>query len=43
MNKQKKDTRWTVTVALMMAIVILLANTPLASGGCSVCRLPPAW
>ena len=29
MNKQKKDTRWTVTVALMMAIVILLANTPL--------------
>ena len=29
MNKQKKDTRWSVTVALMMAIVILLANTPL--------------
>ena len=29
MNKQKKDIRWTVTVALMMAIVILLANTPL--------------
>ena len=29
MNTQKKDTRWTVTVALMMAIVILLANTPL--------------
>lgn len=29
MNKQKKDTRWNVTVALMMAIVILLANTPL--------------
>lgn len=29
MNKKKKDTRWTVTVALMMAIVILLANTPL--------------
>lgn len=29
MNKTKKDTRWTVTVALMMAIVILLANTPL--------------
>ena len=25
----KKDTRWTVTVALLMAIVILLANTPL--------------
>lgn len=29
MNMMKKDTRWTVTVALMMAIVILLANTPL--------------
>lgn len=29
MNKQKKDIRWSVTVALMMAIVILLANTPL--------------
>ncbi len=29
MNKQKRDTRWNVTVALMMAIVILLANTPL--------------
>ena len=29
MNKQKRDIRWTVTVALMMAIVILLANTPL--------------
>ena len=29
MNKRKKDTRWSVTVALMMAIVILLANTPL--------------
>lgn len=29
MKKQKKDTRWFVTVALMMAIVILLANTPL--------------
>ena len=28
-KKIKKDTRWTVTVALMMAIVILLANTPL--------------
>lgn len=25
----KKDTRWMVTVALMMAVVILLANTPL--------------
>ncbi len=25
----KKDTQWTVSVALMMAIVILLANTPL--------------
>ena len=29
MKKTKKDTRWTVSVALMMAIVILLANTPL--------------
>lgn len=29
MNTRKKDTRWNVTVALMMAIVILLANTPL--------------
>ena len=29
MNKTKKDTRWSVTVALMMAIVILLDNTPL--------------
>ncbi len=29
MKKQKRDTRWFVTVALMMAIVILLANTPL--------------
>lgn len=29
MKKTKKDTRWTVTVALMMAVVILLANTPL--------------
>lgn len=29
MNKEKRDTRWTATVALMMAIVILLANTPL--------------
>ena len=29
MNTQKKDIRWSVTVALMMAIVILLANTPL--------------
>ena len=29
MKKQKKDIRWSVTVALMMAIVILLANTPL--------------
>jgi len=25
----KKDTRWTVSVALMMAIIIVLANTPL--------------
>ena len=29
MNKIKKDTRWMVSVALMAAIVILLANTPL--------------
>lgn len=29
MKKTKKDTRWMVTVALMAAIVILLANTPL--------------
>ncbi|MCI7595792.1 MAG: ECF transporter S component [Lachnospiraceae bacterium] len=29
MNTMKKDTRWMVTVALMMAVVILLANTPL--------------
>ena len=29
MNKTKRDTRWNVTVALMMSIVILLANTPL--------------
>lgn len=29
MNKRKKDTRWLASVALMMAIVILLANTPL--------------
>ena len=29
MNNTKKDIRWSVTVALMMAIVILLANTPL--------------
>lgn len=29
MKKLKKDTRWMVTVALMAAIVILLANTPL--------------
>ena len=27
--KNKKDTRWKVTVALMVAIVLLLANTPL--------------
>ncbi len=27
--KKKKDTRWMVSVALMAAIVILLANTPL--------------
>lgn len=29
MKTRKKDTRWMVTVALMAAIVILLANTPL--------------
>lgn len=29
MNTVKKDTRWMVTVALMAAIVVLLANTPL--------------
>lgn len=29
MDSRKKDTRWTVSVALMAAIVILLANTPL--------------
>ena len=28
MNKRKKDTRWLASVALMMAVVILLANTP---------------
>lgn len=29
MNKKRKDTRWLTSVALMAAIVILLANTPL--------------
>ncbi len=29
MNSRKKDTRWLTSVALMAAIVILLANTPL--------------
>lgn len=29
MNTIKKDTRWMVSVALMAAIVVLLANTPL--------------
>lgn len=29
MNMEKKDTRWLTSVALMAAIVILLANTPL--------------
>lgn len=29
MKKTKKDTRWMVSVALMAAIVIVLANTPL--------------
>ena len=29
MKKKKRDTRWMISVALMAAIVILLANTPL--------------
>lgn len=29
MEKQKKDTRWLVQLALMAAIVVVLANTPL--------------
>lgn len=29
MNKKKKDVRWTIQVALLSAIVILLANTPI--------------
>ena len=29
MNKKFKDTRYVVTIALMMAIIIVLANTPL--------------
>nr|WP_297395721.1 ECF transporter S component [uncultured Peptostreptococcus sp.] len=29
MKTKKKDTRWTVQVALMSAIIIILANTPL--------------
>lgn len=29
MNRKKKDTRWLTSVALMAAIVIVLANTPL--------------
>lgn len=29
MTKQKKDTRWMVQLALMAAIVVVLANTPL--------------
>lgn len=29
MNKRKKDTRWLTSVALMAAVVIVLANTPL--------------
>ena len=28
MNNKKRDTRWLASVALMMAVVILLANTP---------------
>lgn len=29
MKKQKRDTRWMVSVALMAAIIVVLANTPL--------------
>ena len=29
MNSKKKDTRWLASVALMIAVVILLANTPI--------------
>lgn len=29
MNKTKKDTRWMISVALMAAVVVVLANTPL--------------
>ena len=29
MNIERKDTRWLTSVALMMAVVVLLANTPL--------------
>jgi len=29
LNKRRRDTRWLASVALMMAVVILLANTPL--------------
>ena len=29
MNMERKDTRWLTSVALMMAVVVLLANTPL--------------
>ncbi|SHK31939.1 ECF transporter S component [Hespellia stercorisuis] len=29
MRKEKKDTRWMVSVALMAAIIVVLANTPL--------------
>ena len=29
MKNRKKDTRWLVGVAMMAAIVVLLANTPL--------------
>ncbi len=29
MNKTKKDTRWMVSVALMAAVIVVLANTPL--------------
>lgn len=29
MKKQKKDTKWLVQLALMAAIIVVLANTPL--------------
>ena len=33
MKHRKKDTRWLVGVAMMAAIVVLLANTPLGKIG----------